>query len=86
MPLSSIDVVIVPGVGFDLAGRRLGYGAGYYDRTLAAYQGQRIGLAYELQVVPRLPEAPHDLRIDQLVTESRCITPRIEASEAPCPS
>ena len=65
-------VFIVPGVGFDERGARLGRGAGCFDRALPRFAGAvRIGLAYEFQVLPFLPEAPWDVRMDTVVTEAR---------------
>lgn len=71
-----IDAVILPGSVFDTEGGRLGYGGGYYDRFLVndAPQACRIGLAFELQIVPVVPLEPHDQRLDYLVTEKRIIT------------
>jgi 5-formyltetrahydrofolate cyclo-ligase len=74
--LESADAVLflVPGVAFDLHGARLGRGRGWYDRALARYPAAtRLGLAYEFQVVPDLPEAPWDVRMHALVTEARLI-------------
>lgn len=70
-----IDVVVLPGSVFDIEGGRLGYGGGYYDRFLVndAPQACRIGLAFELQVVPAVPLEPHDQRLDYLVTDERII-------------
>ena len=67
--------VIVPGVVFDVYGNRLGRGGGWYDRALEGFdnRGVFIGLAYELQVVDRLPEAPWDKKVHYVVTESRII-------------
>lgn len=75
LPAAEIDAVIVPGSVFDLAGGRLGYGGGYYDRFLAvdAPGAIRIGLAFEAQVLERLPLLPHDQRLHYLVTESRVV-------------
>jgi 5-formyltetrahydrofolate cyclo-ligase len=69
------DVVfLVPGVAFDARGVRLGRGVGWYDRALGRYpRGIRIGLAYEFQVVPSLPEAPWDVRMHAIVTEAGLI-------------
>ncbi len=66
-----IDVVIVPGSVFDRCGGRLGYGGGYYDRFLSSRipQALRIALAYELQLVERVPMEPHDQRMDLVITE-----------------
>jgi 5-formyltetrahydrofolate cyclo-ligase len=69
-------VVIVPGVGFDLAGRRLGRGGGHYDRALAKYPSSvSVGVASEVQIVDCLPEDPWDRRVDLVVTERRIIAP-----------
>ncbi len=72
-PCAHPDLVLCPLVAFDAAGRRLGRGGGYIDRTLAALgAGTRAaGLAWELQRVDRVPEAPHDRRLDLVVTECR---------------
>lgn len=73
--LSAIDWVLVPGVAFDHDGRRLGYGGGFYDRLLASLEPRapRIAGAFDLQVVPAVPAAPHDLVVDMIVTQSRQI-------------
>ncbi|NLG83265.1 MAG: 5-formyltetrahydrofolate cyclo-ligase [Firmicutes bacterium] len=67
----ALDVVVVPGVGFDRRGYRLGYGAGYYDRFLRTVRPDcfKVGLAYACQMVPVLPAEAHDLRLDAVVTE-----------------
>jgi 5-formyltetrahydrofolate cyclo-ligase len=68
---AAIDVVLLPGSVFDLHGGRLGYGGGYYDRFLAqdAPQALRVGLAFAMQVVDRVPVLDHDERLHYLVTE-----------------
>lgn len=68
------DVVIVPLVAFDGRGHRLGYGAGYYDRTIAGLRElkkslQVIGVAYSMQQVEQIPCEAHDARLDAVVTE-----------------
>ncbi len=72
---ADVDWVLVPGVAFDLAGRRLGYGGGYYDRLLPLLPRAtpRIAGAFELQIVDAIPAAPHDLRIDAFATPSRLV-------------
>ena len=67
--VEELDLVIVPGVAFDRRGYRLGFGRGYYDRFLSQVSAPKVGLAFDFQVVPRIPEDPHDQRLDYLVTE-----------------
>ncbi|MDH3584984.1 MAG: 5-formyltetrahydrofolate cyclo-ligase [Phycisphaerae bacterium] len=69
--LATIDLVVVPGLGFDRGGGRLGRGAGYYDRFLAdpRLAATSCGLAFETQLVPELPQEDHDIRVDMLVTD-----------------
>lgn len=65
-------VLLIPGVGFTPDGRRLGRGAGEYDRLLIRYPAAlRIGIACEMQLVPELPDEPWDQRVHLLVTEAR---------------
>jgi 5-formyltetrahydrofolate cyclo-ligase len=73
--IGAIDWVLVPGVAFDVAGRRLGYGGGYYDRLLALLTPgtPKVAGAYDLQVVPRVPAAPHDLTVDAIATPTRML-------------
>jgi 5-formyltetrahydrofolate cyclo-ligase len=73
--LAAIDWVLVPGVAFDLQGRRLGYGGGYYDRLLALLRPGtlRVAGAFDLQVVAAVPAAPHDLVVNVIVTETRVL-------------
>jgi len=67
------DFVLVPLLAVDLMGRRLGYGKGYYDRTLSQLRQRgsivSVGLAYEAQIVDRVPVDPHDQCLDWVVTE-----------------
>jgi 5-formyltetrahydrofolate cyclo-ligase len=65
-----LDLVVVPAVVFDRRGHRLGYGAGYYDRFLPRCpRAFRLGLGFSLQMVERLPEQAHDVRLQALATE-----------------
>jgi len=70
---ADIDVVLLPGSVFDLHGGRLGYGGGFYDRFLSqeAPQAIRIALAFEMQVVDKVPVQDHDIPVHYLVTEKR---------------
>ena len=72
---AEVDWVLVPGVAFDVAGRRLGYGGGYYDRLLPLLPAHatRIAGAYEIQIVAAVPFGPHDLTVDAIVTETRVV-------------
>jgi 5-formyltetrahydrofolate cyclo-ligase len=72
-PVEYIDLVIVPGLAFDLLGNRLGRGRGFYDRFLALPDLQAVscGLAFEDQVVPTLPIGPGDMQVDMLVTDQK---------------
>jgi 5-formyltetrahydrofolate cyclo-ligase len=66
------DVVLVPLLGFDKAGTRLGYGGGYYDRTFARMRKptRLVGFAFAAQELPAIPRAPHDRPLDAVVTET----------------
>lgn len=68
-----LDVVVVPGLCFDVRGHRLGYGAGYYDRFLSTLRADtlRVGVAFEAQVIDHVPNEAHDERVDLLLTERR---------------
>jgi 5-formyltetrahydrofolate cyclo-ligase len=71
IPLNQLDLILVPGVGFDLNGRRLGRGKGYYDRLLTGIRGAKCGLAFEKQIVMTIPTEPHDITLDYIATPSR---------------
>jgi 5-formyltetrahydrofolate cyclo-ligase len=70
-----IGCIAVPGVAFDARGGRLGFGKGYYDRFLRQLPATtyRCGLAFGIQVVPCVPQAPHDVCMHGIVTEQGCI-------------
>ena len=65
-------VLIIPVVGFDEAGFRLGYGGGFYDRTLATYAEKPLclGTGFELGRLPTIHPLPHDIAMDEIVTEA----------------
>ncbi len=73
VPVENIQVFLVPGLGFDRQGRRLGRGKGFYDRALEKGIGLKVGVAFSCQLVEELPEAPHDVRMDIVVTENEVI-------------
>ncbi|MFZ5816252.1 MAG: 5-formyltetrahydrofolate cyclo-ligase [Bacillota bacterium] len=69
-----VDLAVVPGVAFDRTGNRLGYGGGYYDRTLPLMgRGRFVALAYAFQLVEALPAEPHDVRLHGIATEEGVI-------------
>jgi 5-formyltetrahydrofolate cyclo-ligase len=73
LQIGSPDLVIVPGVAFSIDRYRLGYGGGFYDRWLAGVESFRLGVAFDLQIVTKLPVEIHDVRLNQIITETRNI-------------
>ena len=70
LSLEELDLVIVPGVGFDAHNNRLGRGKGYYDRLLKQTAGKvySMGLAFDFQVLPKLPLDSHDMPVDKVIS------------------
>lgn len=69
------DIILLPLAAFDKTGHRLGYGAGHYDRALARFAERNIypeliGLAYDCQEVEEVPNEPHDIALNKILTES----------------
>ncbi len=74
-PLADPAVMLMPLAGFDRRGHRLGYGAGHYDRALARFaaRGLRpllIGMAFDCQELDHVPDEPHDIALDRILTET----------------
>jgi 5-formyltetrahydrofolate cyclo-ligase len=68
------DMLLIPLLAFDAAGGRLGYGGGFYDRTLTALPGRfRLGCAFAAQQVDAVPVGPYDIRLDAVATENGII-------------
>jgi 5-formyltetrahydrofolate cyclo-ligase len=71
------DIMIVPLAAFDRRGSRIGYGAGYYDRTINDLRERKpivaVGLAFAAQEVDEIPTLPHDARLDLVLTEREVI-------------
>ena len=76
-PLCEPDIVLVPLVAFDRTGHRIGYGGGYYDRTLHALRARRtiraLGVAFAMQEVETVPASRHDALLDAVLTEAGVI-------------
>ncbi|WP_287882570.1 5-formyltetrahydrofolate cyclo-ligase [Paracoccus sp. (in: a-proteobacteria)] len=83
-PVLRPEVLIVPLAGFDLAGHRLGYGGGFYDRTLGALRSMgpvtAIGLAYAVQEIRTIPAEETDQPLDLIVTDKGVIQPLLKKS------
>ena len=62
-------MLLVPGVAFDKNGGRLGYGGGYFDRYLPRCRGLLCGLAFEFQLVDKIPQGALDVKMQRLITE-----------------
>jgi 5-formyltetrahydrofolate cyclo-ligase len=77
--LADAGLILVPGLGFDGAGRRLGFGGGFYDRLLAKPPRKTflLGHAHAFQVVPRLPDEPHDIKVKAVATPQGVIRCRV---------
>lgn len=78
VPVSGIDLVIVPGVAFDPSGNRLGRGGGYYDRLLNGFTGFAAAVAFDFQILPHVPSDIYDIPVDYVVTEKKIVTVRNE--------
>ncbi|HUG86283.1 MAG TPA: 5-formyltetrahydrofolate cyclo-ligase [Euzebya sp.] len=72
--IEDLDMVVTPGLAFDVRGGRVGYGRGFYDRYLAADRGGAgrlvsVGVCFAAQLVASVPRGPHDVDLDAVVTE-----------------
>jgi 5-formyltetrahydrofolate cyclo-ligase len=73
IPLGELDLILVPGIAFDLNGRRLGRGKGFYDRLLASAHGFKCGVAFDEQILKAVAAGIHDIRMDFILTPTRCV-------------
>jgi 5-formyltetrahydrofolate cyclo-ligase len=71
--LNQLEFSLIPGVAFDLQGRRLGRGKGYYDRLLASSTGTRCGVGFDERIVSEVPTETHDVSVHCILTPSRWI-------------
>ena len=73
-PVQQLDIIFTPLVAFDACGNRMGMGGGYYDRTLANNQQLlTIGLAHDLQQLPKIPSENWDIAMRKIITPSQII-------------
>lgn len=72
---AEIDLALIPGLAFDLAGGRLGRGKGYYDRLLGdcSFRAVKAGICTEERILPSIPMEPHDVPMDLIITEQRAV-------------
>src|SRR5208283_2568745 len=82
VPLEEAEIVLVPGVAWDLRCYRIGYGGGYYDRSINSMHNHvlTVGLGYEFQIVREIPITRYDRPVDKIVTERRVITKQVVQS------
>lgn len=71
---SRIDFAVIPGMGFDRNGNRLGRGKGYYDRLLSSLVSYKVGVCFGFQVVDEVPTEAFDIAMDEVWTEDGCIS------------
>ena len=70
----ALDVIIVPAIALDPTGQRIGYGAGYYDRALAAHpRAVTVGVAYDFQLIPEVAATSRDVPVQWVVTDRRVL-------------
>jgi 5-formyltetrahydrofolate cyclo-ligase len=67
----NIDLLIVPGLCFDIRGYRIGYGGGFYDRFLKSFEGHTLSLAFDFQCITWVPTEKYDLPVKQIITNER---------------
>jgi 5-formyltetrahydrofolate cyclo-ligase len=73
IPLERLGLILVPGIAFDLRGARLGRGRGFYDRLLVEIHGIKCGVAFDEQIVDAVPAGNLDVRMDFVLTPTRCV-------------
>jgi 5-formyltetrahydrofolate cyclo-ligase len=80
-----LDVIVVPAIVLAPSGHRIGYGAGYYDRTITRFlpHAVTIGVGYDFQVLAEVPVTEGDVALDVIVTDAQDI--EVSKEEAPCP-
>ena len=81
--IPTLDFIVVPGLGFDLQGRRIGRGKGHYDRMLAEARGLTCGVGFDEQLVAEVPVEDHDMKMNWVLTalQSVCCDPPVERTK-----
>lgn len=79
--LDDISGFVIPGLGFDQAGYRLGRGRGYYDRTLAGVSKNKIGICFDVSFLKDIPYEDHDVRCDKIITEKQVYVVKAEGEQ-----
>jgi 5-formyltetrahydrofolate cyclo-ligase len=83
MLATQLDAIVVPAIAIDPLGHRIGYGAGYYDRALAAHpRAVTVGVAFDFQLIPEVPATDTDVRVGWILTDRRVLRASEEASPA----
>jgi 5-formyltetrahydrofolate cyclo-ligase len=79
---TGVEVIVVPALAVDPRGHRIGYGAGFYDRTIPRYvpPARTIAVAFDFQLVPEVPETEGDVTVEWIVTDTRAIEVSTEAA------
>jgi len=71
--MDSIELIIVPGVAFDIKKNRMGYGKGYYDRFLPKLNAKKMGICFDFQLIEHIPTLSTDIKMDLILTEQRLV-------------
>jgi len=71
--IAKTELIIVPGIAFDTQKNRLGHGKGYFDKLLSGTKAKKIALAFDFQIVKKIPAEMHDIKMDKIITEKRVI-------------
>ncbi len=73
IPLDKFDLVLVPGLAFDLHGNRLGRSKGFYDRLLIEASGVKCGICHDIQLLENIPTESHDAKVNFVLTPNKCV-------------
>ncbi len=73
IPMDQFNLILVPGMAFDLEGNRLGRGLGFYDRILANISRLKCGVCHDGQLFPKIPSESSDVRLDFVLTPSKLV-------------